>query len=173
MNARITVTSFLQSQLGLLLITSVLVPLFTFSYQTWRDHVAADSSRILEKRIILYRTDVVLHSLAQETYPGLRRAFDALQGKSDYYRPLYPDLETDIPLNGLLYRVLPLKTLRGEHLPEPVETLALLAEALLPMVGPDTSSNAFAAAYAANREAVNALRERLSTEYTGLKAKLK
>lgn len=170
---RPVITRFLQSQLGLLLITSVMVPLVTFSYRGWRDHVAAETTAVIETRIIIYRMDIVAHSLGQTTYPHVCRAYAALQGVTGCYQPLYPELEANIPLSGLIYRVLPGDSLLGDGLPEPVATLALIAGALLPVVGPGTAETGFANAYREQADNIKALRGRLLSQYPQLKSDLK
>lgn len=169
-NLRSTISQLLQSQLGLLLITSVVVPLVAFSYRAWRDHVEVEASAAIEKRIIVYRMDIIAHSLGRPNYADLCRAYAALQGKTGCYQPVFPELETNIPLTGLIYRVLPEGTLIDEGYPEPVETLELLAGALLPVVGPEASKADFTKAYAEQAHHIKTLQERLLTQYPQLKS---
>jgi hypothetical protein len=164
---------FLQSQLGLLIITSVLVPLITFSYHSWRDRVAAADKAATEKRIIVYRLDIIAHSLGQASRSHICRAFGALQGWDGCYQPLYPELESGIPLAGLIYRVLPEDALTEEGLPEPVEILSQIADMLLPLAGPDAEAADFAEAYPAHAQDIKILRERLLGQYPQLKTDLK
>ena len=170
---RTAISRFLQSQLGLLLITSVMVPLVTFSYRGWRDHVAAETKAAIETRIIVYRMDIITYTLDQTTYPYVCRAYAALQGDTDCYKPLYPELETNIPLSGLIYRALPGGSLIGDELPEPVDTLTKIAGALLPVVGPGATEDGFTAAYREQADTIKALRTRLLGQYPQLKAELK
>ena len=96
-----------------------------------------------------------------------------LQGNSGWYKPLYPDLESGIPLVGLVYRILPADQLAEDKLPAPIDTLSQLAEALLPLVGPDAREADFAMAYREQSDSLGALRKRLEEEYRQFKRKFR
>jgi hypothetical protein len=164
-----SISAFLHTQLGLLVITSVLVPLFVFAFHQAQDYRQELKTADIEQRIIIYRMHVILRSLEEADYIYLRRAYEAIQGEWMYYRPLYPELEGDLPINGLLYRMVDLDSLTLDKLPPLVVSHQRLLDLLLPLVGPRASPDRFAELYAGKAAQIKQLREQLLKEYRAFK----
>lgn len=166
---RSTLIQFFQTPLGIMLISSVVIPLFIFLYNVFVTHQDRVRTNEMEKQVITYRLDLILHSLEKSDYVHLHLAYDALQGEHDMYYPLFPEFEKNVPLVGLIYRITPLKDLHTRGAPPIAATLRELTSILLTIVGPTESIDDFYENYKAQSEIISILKQRLQNELSDFK----
>lgn len=129
------------------LVVTFVLPLTVFTYNWSKESLRAAREDHLRheqtRRVAIYRLFLIEHALRDPTYETFKLARGALEGGGNGYIPLLPEYEKDIPLAGLLLRIVPEKALHFTDLPWGAYTCQTLEDRFAEILDPLDSREHF------------------------------
>ncbi|HEX7467029.1 MAG TPA: hypothetical protein VF324_00395, partial [Methanobacterium sp.] len=136
-----TLYDFFSTQLGLLLVGSIVIPVMFGLYARYQKLLEERNRRELLTRVIIYRYGLIDNACNKGRYDEALDIIRGNSGEDDLYNPMMPDIEHNINIFGLIMGALDRKELSKGALPEPILHLSQLSKILNEIMESSKSEN--------------------------------